>query len=87
MKWMVSNSERLISYLLGLDVGLTAASSTNINKNNSNTKPITEESVPYVIGDDDDSDSDDLVDIGEDDYPDDDLEVEKDEKKEKSKTI
>ncbi|KAI8079185.1 hypothetical protein BDF21DRAFT_419616 [Thamnidium elegans] len=41
------------------DIGLTAAPSTNSKTEESN-------SVPYVIGDDDDSDSDDLVDIDDD---------------------
>lgn len=54
---------------LSSDVGLTAAPSSNISKSN-NDKPTADENIPYVIGDDDDSDSDDLVDIDEDDYPD-----------------
>jgi hypothetical protein len=81
-KQLVSNMEDL---LLSLDVGLTAAPSSNVTKNNSNIRPTAEESIPYVIGDDDDSDSDDLVDIDEDDYPDD-LEDETDDKEVNSKS-
>ncbi|KAG1108138.1 hypothetical protein G6F42_016103 [Rhizopus arrhizus] len=55
------------------DIGLTAANTTE----RKNTNLEENASVPYVIGDDDDSDSDDLVDIDDDAFKDEDDELEK----------
>lgn len=68
-----------------IDIGLTAASTTQRNTAPKNTNLDENASVPYVIGDDDDSDSDDLVDIDDDAFKDEEDEQEKNKKSASSK--